>query len=82
MENLENYKSKCLDCKHKDKIGIWRGMVELIGNKEVYIEGKANLINDTFEIDNILEEYNIDIEQIEGFDGEAYCPNCGSRNYY
>lgn len=75
----DNRVMECLDCRKKSDTAYWIGSATLADGSEVVIEGIVGFDGDTeyLDLDPLLEKF----EDVEGFDGEAYCPFCKSINF-
>lgn len=75
----------CLKCHYKGDNGIWKGEVVLKDGKEISIKGEVSFSReeDHWDLDNFLQQQEEKTgKNIIAFSGEAYCPKCGSENYY
>lgn len=70
----------CGDCSYTGNKGKWKG-TKTINKKKESLEGIVELLmDDTWDLNNIITpEEN---EKIGETTGEAYCPICGSPNFY
>ena len=67
----------CGDCDYTGNKGMWKGTKTVAGITS-NLEGIVELLSDdTWGLDDILRP-----DDVEGFDGEAICPICGSLNFY
>ncbi|MCY7865994.1 hypothetical protein P8918_12785 [Bacillus spizizenii] len=74
----------CSDCHYVGNTGYWIGTVELQDGSTVSIEGHAYLEADgeTFDLNSLLEQAEIETEDVAAFNGSANCPICDSENLY
>ena len=75
---------ECLECGHESNEGKWVGELELEDGTKRELIGIVSFDHesDTWILDDIIEASGIDRDIIDGFNGEADCPVCGSIMYY
>ena len=69
----------CNSCGNQDDFAYFYGVIYLVDGNSIDVEGDVGYIDKHhYEIDTLLEDWNIDNEYVEDFKGDIYCLDCGS----